>query len=316
MDSTDPTRTNFYSSAGHDRGAQLRRDPAAIARLQADPGARFVPVVGSLNLFTLAGIAVAPGRAELTDAVLASGTTVWLGEFEGTPHFALLLDEHDDRAQEELARHGRLRDLRRESGRLPAAQGSMLATARALAHWHAHNRHCSRCGAPTAPVEAGHARTCTNDACGHKQFPRLDPAVIVRVTRGERLLLARQPHWPPRRYSVLAGFVEPGESAEDAVVREVREEAGIEVDEVNYQSSQPWPYPHALMLGFSARARSDALRVDHEELAEARWIERTELAAALADGAIRMPPPFSIAHRLIREWLGAEVPAAGLWETD
>jgi len=312
MNRTETPAPNFYSSGGHDRDGHLRHDAAAMERRRADPAARVVPVVGTMNLFAANGAAACLAPGELPAGVLDHERLVWLGEFRGAPHFALLLDEDDGR----LARQGRLRDLRRESARLSADEASLLATARSLAHWHAHNRFCGRCGAPTLAIEAGHARACSAPGCAHKQFPRLDPAVIVRVTCGEQLLLARQPHWPVRRYSVLAGFVEAGESAEDTVAREVREEAGLELDAVRYHSSQPWPYPHALMLGFTARAVAPQLHVDHAELAEAMWIDRAALGAALAAGSIKMPPPFSIAHRLIREWFDAEVPESGLWDTE
>ena len=181
----------------------------------------------------------------------------------------------------------------------------------ALANWHETFTHCPRCGAPTEPFSSGHARRCPVDSSEH--FPRVDPAMIVLVTDpADRCLLARNAQWPPSRVSILAGFVEAGESAEQAVAREVREETGISVGEIRYLGSQPWPMPQSLMLGFRARAvGSLQIRVDEDEIAEARWYSRDELRAAIASGDIRLPPPVSIAHRIIESWYGSELP--GTW---
>jgi NAD+ diphosphatase len=181
----------------------------------------------------------------------------------------------------------------------------------ALANWHAVHTHCPRCGAVTVPEQAGHSRRCPVD--GSEHFPRLDPAVIMLVTDpDDRCLLARNAQWPERRVSILAGFVEPGESAEQAVAREVLEETGISVTGARYVGSQPWPMPHSLMLGFRARA-TGSLRivVDSDEIAEARWFSRDELRASVASGEIRLPPPVSIAHRIIESWYGSDL--AGAW---
>jgi NAD+ diphosphatase len=187
----------------------------------------------------------------------------------------------------------------------------LMTHAVALANWHGTHRHCPRCGAVTEPALAGHSRRCVNDASEH--FPRLDPAVIMLVTDpDDRCLLARNAMWPERRVSILAGFVEPGESAEQAVAREVLEETGVVVGDARYVGSQPWPMPHSLMLGFRARATGGLeIRVDADEIAEARWFSRGELRADIASGAIRLPPPVSIAHRIIESWYGA--PLGGAW---
>jgi NAD+ diphosphatase len=181
----------------------------------------------------------------------------------------------------------------------------------ALANWHAVHGHCPRCGAVTEPELAGHSRRCVAD--GSEHFPRLDPAVIMLVTDpDDRALLARNAQWPQRRVSILAGFVEPGESAEQAVAREVLEETGIVVSDIRYTGSQPWPMPHSLMLGFLASAQgSQVITVDKEEIAEAGWYSRDELRARVAGGDIKLPPPVSIAHRIIESWYGSEL--AGAW---
>jgi NAD+ diphosphatase len=201
--------------------------------------------------------------------------------------------------------------LREAAALLSDRDAGLFTHAVALANWHVSHTHCPRCGTPTVPAAAGHAQRCPKD--GSEHFPRIDPAVIMLVTDpAGRCLLARNKRWPERRVSILAGFVEPGESAERAVVREVAEETGIEVARVRYAASQPWPMPQSLMLGFRAEATGDLdLHVDDDEIAEARWYSRDDLRAALASGDVLLPPPVSIAHRLIEAWYGAELP--GVW---
>ena len=196
----------------------------------------------------------------------------------------------------------------REAGTLLTDRDAGLLThAVALANWHAVAGFCSRCGAPTTPELAGHSRRCTADASEH--FPRCDPAVIMIVTDpDDRCLLARNASWPQRRVSVLAGFVEPGESAEQAVAREVYEETGVIVSTVTYAASQPWPMPHNLMLGFRASATGTTITVDEDEIAEANWYSRDDLRDALLSGELIMPPSLSISRWLIETWYGADLP--------
>jgi NAD+ diphosphatase len=201
--------------------------------------------------------------------------------------------------------------LRDAAALLNDRDAGLFTHAVALANWHATHTHCPQCGTPTVTVAAGHAQRCPAD--GSEHFPRVDPAVIMLVTDpDDRCLLARNRRWPERRVSILAGFVEPGESAEQAVAREVEEEAGITVARVRYVGSQPWPMPQSLMLGFRAAAAGELdLRVDDDEIAEAHWYSREELRNALAAREILLPPPVSIAHRLIESWYGEELP--GVW---
>jgi NAD+ diphosphatase len=200
----------------------------------------------------------------------------------------------------------------REAGPLLSDRvAGLLTHAVALANWHATAQYCPRCGAITQPEAAGHSRRCPVDDSEH--FPRTDPAVIMIVTDpDDRCLLARNAQWPAGRVSVLAGFVEPGESAEQAVAREVHEETGVVVTAVHYAGSQPWPMPHNLMLGFRAQATSTELQVDGEEIAEARWYSRDELRDALLAGDLLIPPSVSISRWLIETWYGAELP--GSWD--
>jgi NAD+ diphosphatase len=181
---------------------------------------------------------------------------------------------------------------------LSQAEGGMVAHAVGLLNWHRRHRFCANCGAPTDAREAGHVRVCP--ACGTQHHPRTDPVVIMLVTDGDRALLGRQAQWPAGRYSALAGFVEPGESLEEAVAREVREEAGVQVADVRYRSSQPWPFPSSLMLGFSARWAGGEAAVRDAELEDVGWFTRE----AIVGGDVLLPPPTAIARRLIDEWLG------------
>ena len=193
--------------------------------------------------------------------------------------------------------------------RLDPQDGALLAYARALIYWHRRHRHCGDCGSPNAIHHGGHMLECTGASCRARTFPRTDPAVIVLVELidgpAPRCLLGRSPGWPSRTYSALAGFVEPGESLEDAVVREVHEEAGVTVTDVRYRSSQPWPFPASLMLGFRARALGEAIVLDRQELEDARWFTRDELVQELEAQRIELPRRVSIAYRLVEDWFDA-----------
>ncbi len=196
--------------------------------------------------------------------------------------------------------------LRQAGEGLDARDAGLFTTALALANWHATHRHCPRCGAETEPTQAGWVRRCTRD--GSEHYPRTDPAVIMSVIDADdRLLLGRGAHWPQGRFSVLAGFVEPGESFEAAVAREVAEEVGIRVGDVRYLGNQPWPFPSSLMVGFTATTAETELRPDPTEIAEARWVTREQYRELLSSTAIRTPSGISIAKRIIEHWLGATV---------
>jgi len=184
---------------------------------------------------------------------------------------------------------------------LPIDEAGLLGYARAIVSWRRRHSFCGTCGAKTVPAKSGHVLVCSDPSCRHEQFPRIDPAIIVLVSDGERALLGRQANWPLGRYSTIAGFVEPGESLEDAVAREVLEETGIEVDQIEYHSSQPWPFPSSLMLGFTAHALTTVVRLNDDELEDARWFERADIAS----NATLLPPRQSISFRLIEHWFDA-----------
>jgi len=198
------------------------------------------------------------------------------------------------------------RSLRDVGLLLGARDAGLVVNAVALANWHATHTHCPRCGAVTRVASAGHIRVCVAD--GSEHYPRTDPAVIMAVVDADdRLLLGRQSAWPEGRFSTLAGFVEPGESLEQAVRREVEEEVGVVIGEVDYLGSQPWPFPSSLMLGFVAHAKSVEIDGGDGEIAEARWFTRSGLRADVDRGRVLLSPPVSIARRLIEHWYGEPI---------
>jgi NAD+ diphosphatase len=277
-----------FSGAALDRAPGERRDPDWLAARRADPRARSVQL-------SERGVWIADGRLLLGPP---DGSEVFLGLAGLVPLFA-----SDVSAAEPSG--GRPAGLRDAATELPADEAALAAYAAALLSWHRRHGFCANCGSATEVVDAGHERRCP--VCEAHHFPRTDPVVIVRATDPrDRLLLGRSPHWPPRRYSLLAGFVEPGETLEEAVRREVLEESGIVLSEVSYLASQPWPFPSSLMLGFEARAESGEPRAADDELEDVRWFERSEIEEAAAGrGDLLLAPPYAIARRLIDAWLAA-----------
>jgi NAD+ diphosphatase len=320
---------NYYAAPGFERAGLRRRETDWIRARISDAASQFVPVWRSQNL--VIDIADAEPRAIVLgadsaavllgdndpDGHLAEGRLVFLGVIEERAHFAVDLSgieaPLDALASPDLAASGilaggaRFADLRQLAGRLARHEGALLALARAMVWWHSRHRFCGLCGSPTQSEEAGHMRRCTNADCKAMHFPRTDPAVIMLVTDGERALLGRNKNFPPGMYSTLAGFVEPGESLEDAVAREVREETAIEIGQVVYHSSQPWPFPANIMLGFHAEAVTSEITVDYGELEDARWFERDWLLAHVDDNSFRLPRLDSIARRLVGDWLDGKI---------
>jgi NAD+ diphosphatase len=226
-----------------------------------------------------------------------------LGMADGQPHFMLVLDERHDNSALESALNARRMGLREAGLRLAADEAGLFAYAKGLAHWQRETRFCARCGSPVQLVSSGHRAQCTHPACGRLHFPRTDAAIIVIVEYEGACLLGRQAGWPAGRYSTLAGFIEPGEALEDAVRREVAEESGVIVGDVHYHSSQPWPMPASLMVGFTAAAISPAIRLRDGELEDARWFTPQQIVDGLADGSLGIPPRLSVSYQLISHWL-------------
>ena len=296
---------NFYAGGLLDRVAPRRKDRDWVAALADHGESRFVALWRGQNL-VVKDAESSPRAAFLSRGELAAcqGEPVLLGLVEERAYFAVDLS-HEEAPLAAFAASQPLEftDLRRVGPLLPRQEGALLAYARGIAYWHERHRFCGVCGAPTASDEGGHVRRCTKAECGTSHFPRTDPAVIMLVHDGDRCLLGRKPGWPSGMHSTLAGFVEPGESLEEAVAREVFEETSVRVDEVRYHSSQPWPFPASLMLGFHARALSRAITPDPVEIEHAAWYERSYLIAHQDDDGLRLPRRDLIARRLVEDWL-------------
>ena len=291
----------------HERIGGRRTDAAWLESVWSDPGTRVLVLAGTRFPVTAAAAEAAEvAVAWCRPADAPDGLRVLLGEQGGVVHLAVVADEA---VTEDGSGAGDWVTLRGAGARLRPADAGLVVHAVALAEWHRGTRFCPRCGAPLQAAAGGHLLTCTG--CGRDQFPRTDPAVIMLVTDGERALLGRQASWPPGRYSTLAGFVEPGESLEDAVRREVLEEVAVEIGEVSYVGNQPWPFPGSLMVGFFAEATSTDIDVDGDEIEAARWFTREEMADSARDGSVVLPGGFSISRSLVEAWYGAPLP--GTW---
>lgn len=310
------TASNFFTSLEVARLSHRRQDAAWIAAQLQDPRTVVFPVWRGKNVF-VRGAGFRPARVPAdTLGALESATEslVLLGRVYGRVHFSVGLLSSDGLPPAGVRAFGQFRDLRNIAPLVDHVDGALLAYARAMTYWHHRHLFCGDCGSPTESADAGHLRVCPNPECGQQHFPRTDPAVIVIVTYRGRCLLGRKASWPAGMRSIVAGFVEPGESLEAAVVREVWEETGIRVCGVTYRSSQPWPFPSSLMLGFTARAITEDVRLDDLELEDARWMSRVEIVAALREGTLRLPSRASISFRLITEWFdsGHQAPLAEL----
>ena len=280
-----------FTGSPVDRADHLRLDKARMRELSASLEARFLqlsaldPMLDENGRLGWAPLAQMEGEAEL----------IFLGMSGETPLFAPLREvETGQRAWSVF----RLIEM------MPPEDAALWGTARSLIEWHNRHRFCSSCGTATAAFRAGWGRRC--GACDAEHYSRVDPVVIMLAEHEDRVLLGRQPQYPAGRYSALAGFVEPGESIEEAVARELREEAGIEVGGVRYVASQPWPFPGSLMIACMAKAQSDALTIDRTELEDARWFDRSAVEAALGgdpDAPFQAPPHFAIAHTLLAHWV-------------
>jgi NAD+ diphosphatase len=300
MSQRERSRDNVFAGTALDRLAERRDDVAWLGENSRSDAARFV-------------LLRADGRALVDESqrqlrslsgsererLLGETEPVFLGAALEKNHFAVSVD---DATAERIA--GELKagfmDLRSAGLRLPGFDAGLFAYARAIAHWRSRHGFCGVCGGRNEFLSAGHKARCTQ--CQTEHFPRTDAAVIMIVSWRDACLLGRQPSWPEGRWSTLAGFVEPGETLEDAVRREVLEEAGVRVGDCEYHSSQPWPFPSSLMLGFTAQAEDPHIQVG-AELAEARWFEVDDIVKGLADRSFVLPPPLSVSFRLIEHWL-------------
>ena len=303
-------RPNFYGFSGLQRSAHIREEEDWLEQLLDVPGTRIVPVWRSRSLISEDEVgdpqACMLAAAEHRSLIGLAEFAAFLGEKAGTPYIGIDISPMDEaRLKNIFSEHGMFTDLRQIGPLLGRFEGSLLAYARGLMYWHQRHRFCGICGAPTCPRKGGHQRDCSNDDCQAPTFPRTDPAVIMLVHDGDQALLGRQRVWKPGMFSTLAGFVEPGETLEEAVAREVWEETNVEVEDVRYHSSQPWPFPASIMLGFYARARTTEIIRNDEEIEDAQWFALEELQNFEAMGNT-LPRPDSIARRLIEDWMAGE----------
>jgi NAD+ diphosphatase len=278
----------FFSGEGLDRADQLRAQPDAIIALHDDADA--------LELMWENGAPAIDEQGRLRWRPVKGAPQLFLGLVHGSPRFS---NVPDGNAPIDARTHFQLLAL------LDDQDAPTFAAALSLANWHRRHGFCSVCGKSTEPNRGGWSRICGD--CGSEHYPRVDPVVIMLAEHDGRLLLGRQPHYPPGRYSALAGFVEPGESMEAAVARELMEEAGIAVRDISYICSQPWPFPSSMMIGAHAHARDDSLTIDSNELNDARWFTRNDVMAALAgeaDAPFLPPPSWAIARTLLEHWAG------------
>ncbi len=290
---------NTFAGAFVERHAHLRSDESWQSAALSDDQSRFVLVWGDRCM-----AAGEPSSAVLLDRhqtapYVQPDSLIFLGMYRDRPVFAVGVERHSRDEAPPFPELGEFQDLRVLGSTLPADQANLVAHARALVIWHRTQRFCGHCGQPTRAESGGNSRLCSSEACGRRLFPRVDPAIIVLVHDRDHCLLGRQTSWPEGRYSTIAGFVEPGESLEDAVAREVHEETDVRVGAVRYHSSQPWPFPSSLMLGFTADARSSAISLNDGELEDAQWFSAKEVQS----GYPKLPPRLSIARRLIEDWL-------------
>jgi len=289
------------ASSEFDRAAEMRSDLAYLEAQLEHPDSLFLPFWNGqifVDASDATALVVLP-RGRLDDLLDRSAEVIWLGRVGGKSCFALDLSPlRTPESAAALSGSKPVNDARTLLAQLPPAWLEVCLYGRALVLWHTRHAFCSVCGHESRPRQGGHLRVCTRGTCGAEHFPRTDPCVLVLVCDGDRCLLGRSKGWPVGMYSALAGFVEPGESLEQAVAREVMEEVSVQVGALRYAGSQPWPFPASLMVGFVAEARSTELRVDEQELEAARWVTRAELQNPREHGFF-VPPPFAIAGKLI-----------------
>lgn len=310
---------NTFANNPLDRMSNNRTDSDWVAERRKDPTTVILPM-WDLKPLVLPEINEGDGpdagwvRADMIESAHATGLEVYLGMKNGRSYFAAeLATQARPDTQGQLKDMGEFADLRAVGAALPSGDGAICAQAKAMIDWHRRHLFCAVCGGPTEMKEAGYKRKCT--ACEAEHFPRTDPVVIMLATHGDKALLGRGPAWPEKMMSALAGFVEPGESIEEAVAREVHEETAVRVSDVTYHSTQPWPFPSSLMIGCHAVASTTEIQVDDVELAAAAWYDKADLAEAVKnseqggrlpgprDAKVWVPGPMAIAHQLVKAWV-------------
>ncbi|WP_169567275.1 NAD(+) diphosphatase [Sneathiella limimaris] len=303
------TKPLVFTGNRFDRAAQFRNDPVWLEQKMADPSTRFLPMHRLKALIELAGDPCIDwrGLADVQEFIDQGATLVFLGIADFAAHFAVDVSAIENPKAVPNSDWGKFIDVRSVSSQLRPGEAGALAQARSMLAWHENHQFCSVCGCKTAVNELGYSRKCVDEACNASHFPRTDPVVIMMVTRGDYCLLGTGHHFPKQQYSALAGFVEPGETIEQGVRREVFEETGVKCGDVRYHSSQPWPYPSSLMIGCFAEALTEEITLDEVELADAQWFSKEDVRLMLARSGTtetpRMSPPMAIAHQLAKAWV-------------
>lgn len=306
-------RTVLFTDGSIERRGELRSDDAALTRLMQSDASRFLQIrAGRVRVVPGMPTRLAWDGWDAARALREDGTEIaFLGVLDEQPRFAIIPLEKpqtiENRPREVVAEEDFV-GLFQAAASLTPGEAQLAAQAVHLANWSNRARRCGRCGSAMHGVDGGHRRLCSNPTCAWQEFPRTDPVVLALVTRGDRCLLARQPRFPPGFYSALAGFVEPAETIEDAVRREVKEEVGLTVDTVTYIGSQPWPFPGSLMFGFIATAIDDEIVVDRSELEDAFWLDRAEVeklcrGESLDGRAITLPPVGVVGRQVVDRWI-------------
>ncbi len=298
-------KPNFYSNQGFDRLDRFRDDSDWLADAMKSEQTRLLPLWRNQHLVTAQLKPVSFSAVQYQTLITQASESVLLGSDQsGIIWLALDYSYLDEPEIQLLSQEKYLfKDLRKVGPLLDHRVSALLAHARGMLIWHRQNHFCGQCGSPTTSTRSGHLRICNNPKCARQHHPRTDPAVIMLIENGDYCLLGRQPSWPPGMHSTLAGFVEPGESLEDAVAREVEEEAGIIVTDIRYHSSQPWPFPSSIMLGFYASAVTTEIKVDGIELESAGWFHRDQLLSSPENEQFHLPRRDSISWRLIENWM-------------
>ena len=297
-----------FSGAPLNRVSEHRKDGDWLADRMMDRDSRFMPIS---RLRAFIDVSAEPEIAwcsplEVLD-LLEESRPLLLGTRDGVAHFAIEADPRRAPRDAVWPDKGKFIDVRSIAPALPVGEAAILAQARSMLDWHQRHGFCAVCGAPSEMREAGYMRACSDEGCKAQHFPRTDPVTIMLVFDGDRCLLGRQPRFPEGSYSALAGFMEPGESIEECVRREIWEEAGLKIGTVRYIASQPWPFPSSLMIGCFAEAETTEITLDPEELDDARWFSRDQVIEMLERSeegeGLRMPPRLSLAHQLARRWI-------------
>ncbi len=309
MDHLQRSLGNTFVSYELNRFSLERFNDEYLEKILLDKGSRFIPLWRGMNLFAnnkndKIDKPILLKKSELDNCTGEIESLIMLGSNSEYFYWCASLQDNDPKIPHKFSNLGCFQNIR-ERGWLDPLHGELLIYAKAMIYWHQCTKYCGKCGNTNISKAGGHILQCTNKKCNYQNFPRTDPAIIVLVTHNKRCLLGRQAKWPKKKYSVIAGFVEPGECIEHCVLREVYEETGINLKTVSYHSSQPWPFPSSIMLGFMAEANNDNINVDGDELEEAHWFSHKDLYNAVKNSKLFLPSKISISYTLIDHWFSS-----------